>query len=475
MPYIVIEGFKDGLDKRRLEQATQPGALTTLKNAHINRGEEIEKRKAFVEKYTLPAGTFGLQALNEDLYVFGSNIDPGVPAGVSYQQLEHEAGAVPGMTSVIGSDVAGNKVFAVAKYDNDDVRPFFDGAVISDFLTGSGTFAEDLVITGPPYAYKKKVYVPAGTNMLFSGAGAYASFDTAAADGSGLIDISGEVTGETVIRGFSAYQNDLAVFSKKNISRWDTDPDPASYVHLQTLPGIGTVAGRSITGYGDHDVFFLSQTGERSIRAINSSLAAGVTDVGTPIDDLLIETMNGLSDTVIEASHSVVEPKDARFMQALDNLIYVFSYFFSSRISSWSVYDPGFTITDFAVIDTRLYARAGNVIYLYGGDDGNQYTTEEVVVEIPYLDGRRLANFKFWEALDFVLEGTWTVSVNVDPNNPSYWVETCVVHKHTLAMDTIGLEQYGPVFKLKFEHTGDADERAKISKIVAHYKETRKT
>ena len=60
MPYILVEDFRGGLDNRRSNVTAQPGTLVTLKNAHINRGGEIEKRPAFVKLTDLPSNSFGL-------------------------------------------------------------------------------------------------------------------------------------------------------------------------------------------------------------------------------------------------------------------------------------------------------------------------------------------------------------------------------------------------------------------------------
>ena len=71
MPYILVEDFRGGLDNRRSNVTAQPGTLVTLKNAHINRGGEIEKRTAFVKLTDLPSNSFGLSASNGQIYVFG--------------------------------------------------------------------------------------------------------------------------------------------------------------------------------------------------------------------------------------------------------------------------------------------------------------------------------------------------------------------------------------------------------------------
>lgn len=468
MPYLVIEDFKVGLDTRRLEQASQAGALVTLQNAHINRGGEIEKAKKFAAKYNLPGMTFGLAALGLELYVFGSNIDPGVPAGVNYKQLQHEAGAVPTMSAFLRADVFASKLFTVAKYDNDDVRPAYDGVVVSDFLAGSGHFAAGLVVNSALLVYKNKVYLVSGTNLLFSGSGAPMDFDTAVA-GAGLIDVSTQVANEQDLNGLASYQNSLAVFSGRNIHIWSTDPDPDAYAMIQVLPNLGTVAPKSIASLGDHDLFFLSGTGIRSLRAINSSLSAGITDVGTPIDDLVIATMAALTEAQIAQAVAVIEPKDGRYILALGTLLFVFSYFFSSKISAWSTYNPGLTFSDFAVIGSRLYGRAGDIIYLYGGDDNDEYVSDPVVVET-IVDGRGIATWKSWQGMDLICRGTWDVYVNTNPNSfddSTKMVKTATITEHTVDKLRIALQQYGPLLKLRFVHqrTGPAV----LSKIIMHY------
>lgn len=468
MPYLVIEDFKAGLDKRRLEQSSPAGALITLENAHINRGGEIEKAKAFISKFTIPAGTFGLAALGDLLYVFGSIADPGVPAGLLYQQLEHESGAAPAMSAFLRADVFANKLFVIAKYANDDVRPFYDEVLIAGFQTSSGTVFEELVINAALLVYKNKVYLVSDTNLLFSQSGNAAIFDEGAT-GSGLIDVSTQVANEAALNGLAAYQNSLAVFSKRNIHIWSTDPDPDAYAIIQILPNLGTNAPRSVVSFGDHDVFFLSDTGIRSLRAINSSLAAGVTDVGTPIDDLIIATMSGLSDDVIQSAVSAIEPKDGRCILSLGDTLFVFSYFYSSKISAWSTYVPGVNMTDFATIGSRLYARAGNQVYLYGGDNNDQYVAGAVVVET-LIDARGIATWKNWTALDLICEGVWDVYVNSNPNtfdDPSKFTKTATVTEHTIDKLRISMQQQGPLLKMRFVHQGAG--AARLSKIIVHY------
>src|SRR2546422_809191 len=100
--YVAFENFKWGLDTRKSELTTKPGALLSLINAHINAGGEVEQRKSFAKKTSFPAGTFGLEATDSGLVTFGSISTPaGLPSGVTYQQLTAPSGAYPNVMSSI--------------------------------------------------------------------------------------------------------------------------------------------------------------------------------------------------------------------------------------------------------------------------------------------------------------------------------------------------------------------------------------
>jgi hypothetical protein len=78
MPYIVVESFKGGLDRRRSDLVSAPGMLIKAENVHVTRGGEIEKRKAFVAvdagvdtEHNNPfEGTYGLESTGGGTTVF---------------------------------------------------------------------------------------------------------------------------------------------------------------------------------------------------------------------------------------------------------------------------------------------------------------------------------------------------------------------------------------------------------------------
>lgn len=568
MAYLQISEFKAGLDRRRLPEASEPGSLQVLRNAHINRGGEIEKAHAWVSKYILPSGSFGLLAVNNALNVFGSIVNPGIPVGVTYQRL---TGAdSENMTGITTMDGFSGAAYVVADYGSIQYH-FYDSAIIPDWYAGlvrasmtnnsgiaahltalidadpdvsatsvgavititanvidtpftisatalNGGTANDqtaLVATPTPgsggmaqvstvtiggtfdpgdkftviindntygaigqtgqhvtavITHKNKVYATSGVNLFFSGVATPRQW-TPQAVGSGVIDMSAQASNEEDLTGIGVYQNNLAPFARNTIQIWSMDPDPALNVQLQVLDNIGTKSPKAILGFGSSDVFFPSDFGVRSLRALTASLSAGVTDVGTPVDDLILAALEDLTENQILIAVASIEPRSGRYVFSLGSVLYVFSYFPSSKISSWSTWEPGFGFTDFANLTGRLYGRAGDVIYLLGGDNNDEYTAEQVVVELPYLDAKTIATWKRWTGLDLIVQGQWDVYLNTNPLQPDEWEKTATVFETSMGQMKLGMQQNATMMKMKFVHRGEGP--AKISKIIVHYEASR--
>lgn len=132
MPDFTIGTFKFGMDQRRARAAGAVSTLWDLENAHITRGGDIQRCKAFVPTYTLPAGCFGLVAIGSTLFVFGSQSAPAVPPGVVYQQLV-PAGGTANMLRVVDAVAFLGKTYVIAEYDDGNVYHFYDGSRVTDW------------------------------------------------------------------------------------------------------------------------------------------------------------------------------------------------------------------------------------------------------------------------------------------------------------------------------------------------------
>lgn len=689
MPYLVIEDFKGGLDKRRMEVTSPLGSLQILKNAHISRGGEIEKALAFVEKYNDLEDTFDLAGVRESLYVFGSGPRPALlNSDINYQRLQTPNG--DSLVRVISHDVFAGKIYVVAEFDDGFRYHFFDGEIISDWYdglvktefvdndgiaehlkslidlnanfsatrtgsvieitgatddsfeitslaengennlqndqtasiattqeavdgqieivatgsfriiggtnspgtneitsvlingateilinpvdwatsnsftaaaiateinlhTGSTTYSAsnqgdrviisaavgtgdspngftvgvtsggDVVVaditalnggvdagSGQPQistvtiggtfepgdrfsvtlnenvfgadrvtglntgsslkVHKNKVYTASLSTLLFSAVAEPAQWKTEDI-GSGAIDMSTQASGFEDVTAIGIYQDNLAVFSRRATQIWFVDPDPDANTQLQVLNNIGTRSPGTVVSFGDSDVFFLSDTGVRSLRARDSSNAAAVSDVGTPIDTLVVADMASLTEDQIEQGQGIIEPKDGRYIMSLGGKMYVFSFFSSSKVSSWSTYERNLQIQRFVIAGNKVYARAGNSIYLLGGDNGETYDDEEVIVELPFMSANKDATWKRWTGIDIAVEGTWDIYVCTDPNRPTTFEKVATVHEHTFNEMKAGMIANAPMIKMKFVNTSEGYGR--IGAIVLHFETER--
>jgi hypothetical protein len=688
MPYFIIEDFRSGLDSRRMPVLSVPGSLLELKNAHINRGGEIEKRLAFVEQITFPANTFGLQAVGGTLYTFGSvaantiTFPSDAPANLLYQRLQHPSGLA--MTKLIHATAFAGKPYAIAQYTDGSIFHFYDGvrhqefvearartnvditggtaggisatasftvtgginspgdriefvrannipilnapiqhngdnaataaaiaaainafvgdpdftaaaasnvvtitsvtpgasfnglvlniSVTGGFTVGSvvnfsggvdnaianltvdgvriigepvlhtGNNAETAALvaaaindyqSAPEYrataigttvnitiqqegsANNSKVLTitrtgnvtttpsatanfaggsnlvtsPAGSetylpseyakpakSKMYSTAGSLLHFsqiedplDVNNIANAGFINLSTNAEGSERLTAVANYQNNLAVFSERTVQVWFIDVDPALNQQLQVLNNTGAISPHSVQEIGDSDVFYLSESGIRSLRARDSSNAAFSTDIGNPIDNLILQEIN-TNRLAARDAEAVLEPRDGRYMMAIGNRVYVFSFFPASKVSAWSVYELNFGIVDWAIIGRRLFCRGSdNKLYLYGGNSGREYDSSEVVAQLPFVAAGKPATSKEWIGADMALEGLWTVQVSTDPNNIDARQVVATVEEITMNKGHLRFQARSSHVALRLSNQEPGP--AKVGAIFIHYQD----
>lgn len=291
--------------------------------------------------------------------------------------------------------------------------------------------------------------------------------------GAGFINAASQGAGGQVVTALNTYQGLLAIFARNTIQLWNVDPDPKLNAFIQSLENTGTRARHSALAFGNTDVFYLADSGIRSIKARDASNAAYANDIGTAVDPYVRDYLDTLTDDQITAAFAIMEPGDDRYWLAIGGRIFVFSFFPSSKISAWSVYEPGIEISDFVRIDQRLYARAGNVIYLYGGDDGKTYpgTNETpVTVELPFYSAGMDATMKQWAAFDLACTNQWLIKAITDPNNETAEQTIGTFNKITYRKGSNSFWDKSTHVALKL--TCDRAGPASIDKMAVHYLET---
>ena len=105
-------------------------------NGHISRGGDFEAQGIRVQIFSLPAGTFGWRGQQRACTCSGAATPGGIPTGVTYQRLQHPTAPGAVMTRLYSWDLYDGKIYAIAGYDNGDVRHFYDTAAVTEMGAG---------------------------------------------------------------------------------------------------------------------------------------------------------------------------------------------------------------------------------------------------------------------------------------------------------------------------------------------------
>jgi hypothetical protein len=359
-----------------------------------------------------------------------------------------------------------------------------NGKVVARTVTG--TFA--ITVNGPmaggvddvfqPGTFVKtigqKMYSVSGPNTHFSGIAEPTKWTTDFI-GAGFIDMSTESSGSEELVALARYQNLVAVFAERTIQIWFFDPDPTLNRQTQVLNNTGTISPHSVTQFGDNDIFYLDESGLRSLKARDSSNAAATTDIGVPVDTLIVEKLASLTDIERQSIIGLIEPRDGRFWLIIKDAIYVFSYFSGAKVSAWSTYEPTdpdgeqFVIDGASVFKKKVYVRSGNRIFVYGGLNTPQQVFDGTIAEawLPFLDANDPTRVKEWSGVDAALTGEWEVSYAMSINNQNAKDVIATLSKTTFNDDRVpsigGSTHISPRFRSK------GSGPARLSSVVVHY------
>lgn len=465
-----IREFTGGLDTRKLPETSAGGTLIRARDGHITRGGEFEQRADFVEVYELPSGlTKGLAATPDGLTVFGHQAEPaGIPSGVSYQRLQHPSAEA--LDDVKVTTLFKAKLQVLGQFTTGETYLFFDGARVTD--TNAPPNLADSGVPEALLTQTEKVYVGSGPNLFYSGVADSTDFGDGVAVGAGFEDMSTHAEGSERITALAPYDSLAAIFARRVIQIWSLDPDPTLNRRVQTLSNTGAISTRSVTQFGDGDVFYLDRSGIRSLRSRDSSNSARTTDVGSAIDTLVSDLIEEITETEAANAIGLIEPRDGRFWMIVGNRVFVFSYFTGSKVSAWTEYLPGFTISHAVVFNDRVWVRSGDTVYVYGGT-GETFSYSDNVGEawLPYLDGDDPSRAKHLKGVDAAVRGTWQLNLAMDPNSEAVSDPVARIDKTTFGGERIDYEADFNHASLRFKVVAplSATRPAKLASAVLHY------
>lgn len=285
----------------------------------------------------------------------------------------------------------------------------------------------------------------------------------------GFIDHSTITNGQPILMGACDYQDGLAVFAQRHVFIWETDPDPKQFKKHQILHNTGTLSPHSITPYSESEAMYLDRSGIRSLRSRTSVDVSYSGDLGSLIDSLVVAKIKTMS--VDEQYHKVwgtVEPRSGRLWMALDNVIYVLSYFPDTHIAGWTWYDASeHPVTMMNANYTGIFWRSGNDIIAYGGLTFDQYDDAEAVVRVPYVDAGKPATRKAWTGIDLAIYGTWQIKAGFDATQPTTLDLIANLSKSTYAQQKIAVNGDAPSMSLEMRSSFVGP--ARIGNAATHY------
>ena len=380
---------------------------------------------------------------------------------------EYQATAVGAFVNIISKESGSsfnNKAIAVTTTGNVTTvfdptnQTFLDGG--ADASTINGYTPGEVV-----RPVKSKMYALSDSLLHFSATNDPSEWNDTSL-GAGFINLANNAKGSESLKAIANYFDNIAVLAESAIQIWFVDPDESKNAQIQVLQNTGTIAPDSVVEFGDNDVFYLSLSGIRSLRSRDSSNAAFVGDIGNPIDDLIVSELQA-NRLACELSKGTLEPRDGRYMLAIGSKIYVFSYFPSSKVSAWSVYEPGFVVDRWAFDGRQTLCRSGDKLYSLGGENANIYDSSEVVVQMPFLDGSAPATSKDFYAIDATCENTWTMFVGTDPQSITTFEEIATFVQTTYGQGRVGMNGYSTHIAPRLTCTQPGP--AKLGNIAIHY------
>lgn len=337
------------------------------------------------------------------------------------------------------------------------------GLVLANGQDSSGTYQPGTFVK----TVGRKIYSVSGPNLHFSGTKQPTKWTTDAT-GAGFVDMSGVAAGLEQLVAVAKYIQYIAIFSSKTTQIMYIDPDPTlNRPDVQTLENTGTNYPKSVTKFGENDLFY-ADNGVRSLRARDASNSASVNDTGLPVDKLIRAKLATLTDQEVRKVIGCIEPVSGRFWLAIKDEIFVFSYFPGSRVSAWSSYSPGFTIDDMVVFNRRVYLRSGDSIYVYGGLSTG-LATDATVAEawLPYLDANAPTRKKTWIGVDAAVQGSWRVYAGMQPTDTAAEELLTTIYETTFNRDKIPVNGASTHISLRFKSTGSGN--AVLGSAVVHY------
>jgi len=248
-------------------------------------------------------------------------------------------------------------------------------------------------------------------------------FDWTAEQDAGFLPTGTQSAGSEIARSLGRYNNNLVVIMDDNIQIWAVDPDPKMAALIQTIGNVGTEYPDTILPIGT-DMVFLTPYGFRSLGQRQGSPDFEDTDVGSPVDDPVTETLKAFTGKPIATLYST----KSQYWCAIGSEIWVWTFSRNNEVKAWSRYTVPHNVRYFAQSGEQLFIRTDDDrLVLLDEDLKTDYMGDFLVgIDFNFQGMKDIGMLKQFVGFDAVIVGEADVSFGVDANNPN--AETTPVH-----------------------------------------------
>ena len=233
--------------------------------------------------------------------------------------------------------------------------------------------------------------------------------DWSAVSDAGFLAVGLQQEGAQNCYALGQFKNQLICYFNDSAQVWNVDPNPSLNSLRDKIFGIGTRYPRGAASFAS-DNFFLADVGVRSITVNQLTDNLQDSDVGSPVDTLLLPALSSGNYEPI----SIYLAAQGQFWLVLGATVWVYTFSRSSKISAWSKYTFPFALDDITQLDNVTYLRSGDDVYEVDKDvftdDGETFL---VAIDLPYLDSKQPGVLKQFTSMDAVIEGSPTITLMV--------------------------------------------------------------
>jgi hypothetical protein len=474
MPAITYKEYGGGLDRRLPLSVQDANRLWTLKNAYITSGKKIKKRPALKVVSTSLAGSVGLESMNGGLVVFttvGSSFTP--PPGVGVFQLNPFSPG-GGVTELVGINYAKMVLgfpYVVALHRT--AVPFvyppgqtgIPRTVVKDvprhhYLDGGGTtlITDSNCSHGPSATFlTSRVFTTGPDIVRYSAAGAPRDWTTASDAGFLSVSLQQDTTADPT--GVGSFEDALVVTFPEGVQIWDAAVDPTATQIRRRLYGVGTTHPLGMASFY-RDLVFPSPFGVRSISVQENVERVDETDVGVPVDELVVPAQQAHEATSAEPVRGIWLQQLGQYWLIYESAgtsrVFAYSFSRSSKLACWSEYTFPVLIKGITSVAGKVYVRSASTLYEL---DAATFTDAgvgiDVDVQMAFQDAKLPGVEKMFYGADFVFSGTADVSYLYEPSDPGKETILYTVTGDTRAGTVIPVEVSSAAIAPRFRHSAD--------------------